>query len=158
MKQLFEDHYVDIPETKRDILEETEQKYNKLDEDAKAVSKAYLDLIEENKNLKREKILSDLSEGLTESQAEKLESLTEDVEFSDEDEFTNKVKIIRNAYFTESEKFFGDDDASSTTTKGTRRLVEDVEDNNDDDSANLSPKMKKYLSAVKKAALAQKKN
>ncbi len=100
MKSLFEEHYIEVPETKVDVFEELEDKYNstkeKLDETVNQVIK----LNKEVENYKRERIFNEEAKDLTESQVEKFKTLAEDASFEDEDSYKEKLKTIRESYFS----------------------------------------------------------
>lgn len=101
LKNVFTEHYVDVPEGKEDLVEtlqtESTENKSKLDE---SIAKN-IELSNEVKSLKKEKAISEMSEGLTVSQTEKLNSLLESVDF--DDEFNNKAKIIKESHFAKNE-------------------------------------------------------
>jgi len=104
LKSLFEDHYIDVPDEKYDILEaqsleidELKQKVNDLMESGKTHSNRIGELV-------RESMISEVSKDLTETGKEKFKSLTEDVEFTDEKGFNEKLVTLKNSYFPSQEK------------------------------------------------------
>ena len=99
MKQLFEEHYVTIPEEKYDVLESM---VNKLDEMEGKLNEQIDRNVALNKRLAEsvtDGILSDVSEGLAVTQKEKLASLSESVEFDSETDYREKLVTLREAYF-----------------------------------------------------------
>ena len=99
MKQLFEEHYVSIPEEKYDVLESM---VNKLDEMEGKLNERIDRNVALNKRLAEsvtDGIFSDVSEGLAVTQKEKLASLAESVEFESETEYREKLVTLREAYF-----------------------------------------------------------
>ena len=99
MKQLFEEHYVSIPEDRYDVLESM---VNKLDEMEGKLNEQIDRNVALNKRLAEsvtDGILSDVSEGLAVTQKEKLASLAESVEFESETEYREKLVTLREAYF-----------------------------------------------------------
>jgi hypothetical protein len=104
LRNLFAEHYIDVPVEKVDLVdelagkvEELESKLNEEIERGVSYAKA---LVESRKN----EIARDVTEGLTATQAEKIKSLAEGVEFSTEDEYKNKLDTIRENYFPSSTK------------------------------------------------------
>ena len=102
MKGLFEEHYVTIPEEKYDVLESM---VDKLDEMEGKLNEQ----IERNVSLNRrlaessaDGILATVSEGLADTQKEKLASLAENVEFESEADYREKLTTLRSSYFPES--------------------------------------------------------
>lgn len=99
LRNLFAEHYISVPDEKVDVMEELGSKIEELETRLN-------EEIENNVNLKkqlteavREEIVSEASDGLTDTQAEKLKSLTEGVEFTSEEEFSKKVQTIKENYF-----------------------------------------------------------
>jgi len=100
MKSLFEDHYVTIPEDKYDVLESMVEK---LDEMETKLNEQIEKNISLNKRLAEavaDGILDEISEGLADTQKEKLASLAESVEFESEEEYREKLETLKGSYFT----------------------------------------------------------
>ena len=99
MKNLFEEHYVTIPEDKNDVLESM---VNKLDEMEGKLNEQLEKNVVLNKRLAEstsDGILSDVAEGLAITQKEKLASLAESVEFESETDYREKLVTLRESYF-----------------------------------------------------------
>jgi hypothetical protein len=99
LRNLFAEHYIDVPEEKVDLVdelaskvEELEEKLNEEIETNIQYKKAILE------SVKRETVY-DVCKGLTETQVEKMKSLAESVEFSTEEELVEKLEAIRENYF-----------------------------------------------------------
>ena len=104
LRNLFAEHYIDVPAEKVDLVdelagkvEELESKLNEEIERGVSYAKA---LVESRKN----EIAREVTEGLTATQAEKIKSLAESVEFSTEDEYQSKLETIRENYFPSGAK------------------------------------------------------
>ena len=100
MKALFEEHYVSIPDDKYDVLESMVEKLDDMETKLN-------EQIEKNINLNSrlgesvaDGILGDVSEGLAATQKEKLASLAESVEFESEEEYREKLEVLRESYFS----------------------------------------------------------
>ena len=115
MKNLFEEHYVEVPEEKFDVIEELASRNDKLDSDLSEEVANNITLSQEIEELKREKIIREASEGLADSEVEKLKTLAEDVDYEDEENFVEKVSTIKESYF-KSEKAEAVSDAESVAT------------------------------------------
>ena len=99
LKGLFEDHYVSIPEDKYDVLESMVEK---LDEMETKLNEQIEKNISLNKRLAEsvaDGVLDQVSEGLAQTQKEKLASLAESVEFESEEEYREKLETLKEAYF-----------------------------------------------------------
>ncbi len=99
IKNVFQEHYVDIPEDKLDVIEEQATKIEFLEAELVSIKEEKDIALKEATILRCNEIISDLSEGLTAIEAEKFNSLVENVEFETEDEFESKAKTIRESYF-----------------------------------------------------------
>ena len=104
MRGLFEEHYVSIPDDKYDVVEnmvdkldEMESKLNEQIEKNIAITKSLSEATGGN-------ILSDVSEGLSSSQKEKLASLAEGVEFESEESYKEKLETLKESYFKAAPK------------------------------------------------------
>jgi len=101
LKGLFEEHYISIPDEKVDVVEgmaeSIREMETRLDEQVKANVKLQTRLNESAKL----NVLNTVSEGLADTQKDKLAALAEGVEFTTEEEFSKKVKTIKESYFKE---------------------------------------------------------
>ena len=103
LKNLFTEHYIEIPDEKVDVAEELAVKVVELEESAAQFaeeSEAKIkSLTEELNAAKKHEAIRKVCEGLTEVQIGKMKSLAEGVEFTTEGEFNNKLAVIRENYF-----------------------------------------------------------
>jgi AcrR family transcriptional regulator len=126
MRGLFEDHYVSIPEDKYDVLESMVEK---LDDMETKLNEQIEKNVSLNKRLAEsvaDGILDQVSEGLAITQKEKLASLAESVEFESEEEYREKLEMLRESYFpagktpkAQSETLSEGVDHSPETVSGT---------------------------------------
>ena len=136
LKQLFEDHYIDVPDEKYDVLGAQSDKIAELEEKVNEVLEQNIVLKDKNGELVREHVVVEVSEDLTDTEVEKFQTLVQDVEFSDEESFRVKLDTIKENYFPKVR------DEEST---------EQVIDNDHDSAAQdieVSASMEKYLSAI----------
>ena len=99
LKQLFEDHYVDVPDEKYDVLEAQSEKIAELEEKVNKSLEYSVSLKEENSNLTRQIVISEATSDLTDTEIEKFKSVTEDVEFDSAESFRNKIDTLKENYF-----------------------------------------------------------
>ena len=90
MKTLFEDHYVDVPDEKYDVLEAQSEKITELEGKLDEAIHSIVTLRKDNGSLIRDKVISESTEDLADTEIEKFKSLTDDVEFTDESSFKEK--------------------------------------------------------------------
>lgn len=99
MKEVFTEHYIDVPESKLDVVAEQAAQIVAMQEELDAQTELATSAIVEAKILKCDAIVASISEGLTAIESEKLYALAENVEFDTEEEFSTKVKALKESYF-----------------------------------------------------------
>ena len=102
LKSLFEASYIDMPEEKADVLGELSDKVDSLEEELNKELQKNIELSQSVEELHRGSIVADISEDLTVSQVEKLKSLAEGVDFISEEDFKEKLEMIKDTYFDSS--------------------------------------------------------
>jgi hypothetical protein len=109
LRNLFAEHYIDVPAEKVDLVEElagkVEELEGKLNEEIERGVGFAKALVESRKV----EIAREVTEGLTATQAEKIKSLAEGVEFSTEDEYKSKLETVRENYFPSGTKKASED-------------------------------------------------
>lgn len=102
LRNLFAEHYIDIPEDKISIVEEMGSKVVELEEKLNEEIERNVQLSKYLNESKQYEILVDACDDLTVTQAEKLKSLSEGIEFNSVAEYAHKVNILKENYFTGS--------------------------------------------------------
>jgi len=123
LRNLFAEHYIDVPAEKVDLVdelagkvEELETKLNEEIERGVSYAKA---LVESRKK----EITAEVCEGLIATQVEKIKSLAESVEFSTEDEYKEKLETIRENYFPSGVKKASESQLQEEVTDGSEKQV-----------------------------------
>lgn len=117
LKNLFTEHYIDIPEEKVDMVEELAAKVEALEGELDKAITENTSLSSEINDYKKAVILDEISEGLTEVQSAKLKSLSENIEFISEEDYKEKVALTKKKYFenVKEEKVTTKEDQFATT-------------------------------------------
>jgi len=102
LKQLFEDHYVDVPDEKYDVLEAQSEKISELEGKINEMMEASITLKSDNAELVKEQVMSEVSSDLAETEIEKFKSLIEDVDYSNEASYREKLSTLKESYFPKS--------------------------------------------------------
>ncbi len=102
LKQLFEDHYVDIPDEKYDVLEAQSEKITELENKLNESMEKIVTLNNKASSLIREQVISESTSDLADTEIEKFKSLTDDVEFTTEESFREKLDTLKESYFPKS--------------------------------------------------------
>ena len=135
LKQLFEDHYIDIPDEKYDVLEAQSEKISELEGKLSETIEKNVSLKDNNAKLVKEQVISEVSEDLADTEIEKFKSLIDDVDYSDEDSFREKLGTLKESYFPK------------TPISESTETVDDVETGTAQD-IDLTPSMDAYMSAI----------
>ena len=135
MKGLFEEHYVSIPEDKYDVLESMVEKLDDMETKLNEQIEKNITLNARLSESAADGILNDVSEGLAQTQKEKLASLAESVEFESEEQYRGKLETLKESYFTQK---------NVSTTAKTETLSEGV----DSAPASVSGSMDAYMRAL----------
>ena len=143
MKSLFEDHYVSIPEEKYDVLNSM---VDKLDEMEGKLNEQ----IERNVALNRrlaestaDVIFADVTEGLADTQKEKLATLAENVEFESESDYREKLGTLKESYFPTK---------GTSAPKSTSENLSEEVSTDEVASQEVNPTMQAYLGMLSRAA------
>ena len=144
LKNLFAEHYIEIPDEKVDVAQELANRVAELEESTvkttEEASEIIASLTEQLNAAKKNEAIRKICEGLTEVQIEKMKSLAEGVEFTTEGEFDNKLATIRENYFP-----------SKTNVKSEVKALQEtaVEE---PEVAEIHGMMKHYVNAIAKTA------
>jgi hypothetical protein len=139
LKNLFNEHYIEIPEEKVDVAEELAARVASLEEAASAAAAEKAALVEQLGVAKKNEAVRKICEGLTETQIAKMISLAEGVEFTTEGEFNSKLAVIRENYFP-----------AKKITSEVKALQETAVE--EPEVADVQGLMKHYVNAITKTA------
>ena len=142
MKKLFEDHYVTIPEEKYDVIESM---VDKLDEMESKLNEQIDKNVALNKRLAEstaDVIFAEVTEGLAQTQRDKLATLAENVEFESENGYREKLETLKESYFPSK---------TSTPNSKSENLTEESEAT-DYQSKAVSSTMERYLQTMTRVA------
>jgi hypothetical protein len=100
LHELFEDSYITVPESQVDIVDELAEENAKIEKQFNAIREENMRLQKEAVEFHKDRVIRDVSEGLVDTQADKLRNLVEDLDFSDVETFRKKVEMVKESYFT----------------------------------------------------------
>jgi hypothetical protein len=139
LKDLFEDHYVEVPSDKLDVVDELAGRIESIEQKLNEEVAKNIELTQNNDDLTRDKVVREVSNDLTESEVEKLTKLIEDIE--NDSEFESNVKTIKESYFSgEKEKVQLDESI----------VADDGEESGTTDNTVVDPSMAAYTAAIKR--------
>ena len=99
LKSLFEEHYIDVPDEKYDILGHQSQKIDELEEKLNEQIEKSAEMKKKHDVLVRESVFAEVASDLADTEVEKFKSLAEEVEFSSEESFKEKLDQLKESYF-----------------------------------------------------------
>jgi hypothetical protein len=143
LKGLFEDHYIDIPEDKVNVVEELTDKVTDLEEALNEQIASAIELKKELNEHKKTEAIYTACEGLTQTQVEKMKSLAEGVEFTTEEEFADKLSTLKESYFKSDVKV-----ADQSALDDEVQIEEEVKK-----STSADPMMEQYVKSISKTLI-----
>ena len=140
LKNLFVEHYVEVPEEKYNVMDELANRLDEMEDKLDNEVSKNMGLTEEVETLKRDKVVREACVDLSESQIEKLVSLSNGVDFENESDFAEKIGEIKEAYFPNDNETIAEE---TVVEEGTGDFSEEKE-------TILDPAMNQYSTAISK--------
>jgi len=140
LKKLFEDHYIDVPDEKYDVLEDQASKIEELEKKLNEEIGKNVELNKKSNMLERADILADVASDLADTSKEKFAKLTEEVEYSDAETFKKKCETIKESYFGNKKEANSDSEVDNAVAGQSNEV----------DSKDLSNAMAAYTTAISK--------
>jgi hypothetical protein len=140
LKQLFEDHYVDVPDEKYAVLEAQSEKISELEGKINEMMESNIEIKSANATLVKESVMSEVSSDLADTEIEKFKSLIEDVDFANEASYREKLSTLKESYFP--------------STKVITEVTETIDDVDSGIAQDIdtSQSMTAYMSAIGRTA------
>ena len=128
LKDLFTESYIDVPESKVDLVDELSEQVTDLEARLNEATETAIEQTQFMEELMRDAIIREHSRDLAETQVEKLKSLAEDLDFEDPKTFASKVITIKESYFTKkkvtvAEEVVGDEAEETEVSDVMARYV-----------------------------------
>ncbi len=120
LKNLFQEHYIDIPEEKVDLVDDLFEKVEELEKQLDETVNHNVEIKKELSQYQKEETLREVSEDLADTEKEKLEKLSEGVDYEDSEQYKEKLSVIKENYFPK-------------TTETAQPLTEEVENSEADE-------------------------
>ena len=136
LKTLFTEHYIDIPEEKVDLVDDLFEKVEELEKQLDETVNSNVSVKRELDSYKKEETLREVSEDLADTEKEKLQKLSEGVDFEDSEQYKEKLEVIKENYFPKVQE------------NQPQNLTEEVENNTTEtetEEENVDPNMDVYV-------------
>jgi len=138
LKTLFEDHFIDIPEDKVDVVEELGNKVEELEANLNHEIDTNIKLRKSNDDYAKSDIIADVCDGLVDTEVEKITELAEGIDFENEEDYKQKLETVKENYFP-----------SETGEDGKVVIDNDIDGNPVDDEVLIAdPTMARYSDAI----------
>jgi len=116
LKKLFEEHYIDVPSEKEDVFESLVQEVAELETKLDEQTQKHMDTAKELNTYKAKDIFHEITDGMVDTDIDKMKELTEDVDYESDEQYKEKLNIIKNSYF-KSDKKLDDNKGTAATNK-----------------------------------------
>jgi hypothetical protein len=136
LKNLFTEHYIDIPEEKVDLVDDLFEKVEELEQKLDESINTSVDVKKELATYKKAETLREVSEGLADTEIEKLGKLADGIDFEDKSQYSEKLEVIKENYFPKQQ-----------AEVITEELVNTEEEHTSSEPV-VDPIMSKYTSAL----------
>jgi len=138
LKNLFTEHYIDIPEEKVDLVDDLFEKVEELEQKLDESINTSVDIKKELAEYKKAETLREVSEDLADTEKEKLGKLADGIDFEDKSQYSEKLEVIKENYFPKQQ--------SETITEELEKT--EVEEQQDSSESDVDPAMKRYVSSL----------
>jgi len=136
LKDLFTESYIEVPESKVDLVDELAAEVEDLEEALNTSMQKAIQVSEELETMKGNDVSREASRDLAETQVEKLAKLVEDIDFEDEETFADKVKVVKESYFKK---------------ETVESVIEETTEEEGDAIVEASGSMAQYINAIRKS-------
>ena len=137
LKNLFTEHYIDIPEEKVDLVDDLFEKVEELEQKLDESINTSVDIKKELAEYKKAETLREVSEDLADTEKEKLGKLADGIDFEDKSQYSEKLEVIKENYFPKQQ--------SETITEELENTEVEEQDSSE---PSVDPVMKRYVSSL----------
>lgn len=130
LRNLFAEHYIEVPEERYNVIGEMESKIEELENLAKEKMNESVALSSELAAMKKQSIINEMSAGMAQTEAEKLKTLASEISFEDAESFAEKMNVIKENYFprnaqpTEQNLIEADDSVTGIETETSSSVLQ----------------------------------
>ena len=151
LKNLFVEHYIDIPDEKVDLVDDLFAKVEDLEESLNTEIQKNIENSKELKEYQKMDVLYTVAEGMTEVDSEKMAKLAEGIEYENEEQYAEKLQIIKENYFRGEE--VKSEEQQPLNEETTENDMEVNEDNDSSSFAEAPESIRRYADAISKTSI-----
>ena len=139
LKYLFQEHYIDIPEEKVDLVDDLFEKVEELETKLDESINTNVEVKKELAKFKKEEVLRNVSEELAETEKEKLTKLADGIDYEDDSQYQEKLEVLKENYFPK-------------TSDAPQTISEEVENTETEENTEepVDPSISRYVKAMKR--------
>ena len=147
LRDLFKEHYIEVPEERTDVIEELFAKVESLEEQLNVEMQSNIANLKALKDYKKVEAIAEACQGLTAVEQDKMVELAESITYENDEQFVAKMQVIKESYFTDR-----DSDSVEDTRQELTEAMTTAQELQEDEQGEVSvdPQMERYTSAIRR--------
>ena len=147
LRDLFKEHYIEVPEERTDVIEELFAKVEGLEEQLNVEMQSNIANLKALKDYKKVEAIAEACVGLTSVEQDKMVELAESITYENDEQFVAKMTVIKESYFTDR-----DSDSVEDTRQELTEAMTTAQELQEDEQGEVSvdPQMERYTSAIRR--------
>ena len=147
LRDLFKEHYIEVPEERTDVIEELFAKVEGLEEQLNVEMQSNIANLKALKDYKKVEAIAEACVGLTSVEQDKMVELAESITYENDEQFVAKMQVIKESYFTDR-----DSDSVEDTRQELTEAMTTAQELQEEEQGEVSvdPQMERYTSAIRR--------
>ena len=146
LRDLFKEHYIEVPEERTDVIEELFAKVEGLEEQLNVEMQANIANLKALKDYKKVEAIAEACVGLTSVEQDKMVELAESITYENDEQFVQKMSVIKESYFKDRDS----DSVEDTRQELTEAMSSTEELDEEQGEISVDPQMERYTSAIRR--------
>ena len=146
LRDLFKEHYIEVPEERTDVIEELFAKVEGLEEQLNVEMQANIANLKALKDYKKVEAIAEACQGLTAVEQDKMVELAESITYESDEQFVSKMQVIKESYFKDRDS----DSVEDTRQELTEAMSSTEELDEEQGEISVDPQMERYTSAIRR--------
>ena len=146
LRDLFKEHYIEVPEERTDVIEELFAKVEGLEEQLNVEMQANIANLKALKDYKKVEAIAEACVGLTSVEQDKMVELAESITYESDEQFVSKMQVIKESYFKDRDS----DSVEDTRQELTEAMSSTEELDEEQGEISVDPQMERYTSAIRR--------
>ena len=146
LRDLFKEHYIEVPEERTDVIEELFAKVEGLEEQLNVEMQSNIANLKALKDYKKVEAIAEACVGLTSVEQDKMVELAESITYESDEQFVSKMQVIKESYFKDRDS----DSVEDTRQELTEAMSSTEELDEEQGEISVDPQMERYTSAIRR--------